>query len=153
MGKMTWGIPAFRLEQTFSGNVKADFALPGFNATISKGTIKLDLLRQKEDMVTSTVDIANIEYLPSKINFTGGDPRLGATWSVGPAFDFTLTPNMFLGGKKSWSDTHTHIMTPFAFGGALVCPFFLLVSLIATYRMLSSTGSYTLRSLGRWRST
>ncbi|KAM3421878.1 hypothetical protein BST61_g2255 [Cercospora zeina] len=117
LGHITWGVPILRFEQVYKGQLKANISLPGFAARIGTGKFKFDLLEQKGDLAHGDVDI-HLEYLDGKIEISG-DPTFAALWSVGPAFDVTLTPWLFMPRAASdWTDEHKYQMTPFAFGGA-----------------------------------
>ena len=117
---MTWGLPVLRFEMVFTAHMEANFTLPGFTAKISEGEITIDLLKLggDEPMMKSTIAV-DLEYLKSRID-VGPEktPWVQATFAVGPAFDFTMTPGFLGGPNGDWESSV--IKAPFGFGGAWV---------------------------------
>ena len=118
---MTYGLPVLRFEQVTVGHIAANFTLPGFKARISKGVMKIDLLKlgSGESIMDSNVAV-QLEYLKSRIDIAGEHLWAQITFSVGPAFDFSMTPNLPIGPGVAMSVPGNVIKAPFAFGGAWV---------------------------------
>ena len=111
---MTWGLPVFRVEFVVSATAAANITFPGFEAKIGRGTLEIDLLKPHGSKVSSTMPI-DMKYLKARVDISD-DVVFSGSCSYGPAFDFTLTPQI----GSSALETGDYIMAPLAFGAHAV---------------------------------
>lgn len=81
----------------------------------------MNLMQPRDDMFDNQLPL-KLEYIESNLTMAP-DPHISVSWSVGPAYDFSLIPAQMqpMGLESSWSDKHKFIMAPLAFGGHWVC--------------------------------